>query len=281
MTVLLALGGAGIGAGIWLIVWGLGRTDAVPQKSRLAVRYPDLTVRLAVAGAAGLVALAVTRWPAAIAGALGLGFFARDIFGNRGKRGAGVQRSVAIASWAEMLRDTLSASSGLEEAIAATAPLTDPAIRPGIAELTAKFGRVPLADSLAAFADQQRDPVADLVISALILAARGEAQSLAELLSSLADSAREEATMRLRVEAARARTRTAVRVIAAVTIATLAGLFVLNRGYLSPFSHPEGQLVLVVVIAGFATGLTWLNRMSRYQAPERFLAPTPTREAER
>jgi tight adherence protein B len=62
-----------------------------------------------------------------------------------------------------------------------------------------------------------------------------------------------------------------------VTITSLVALFVLNRSYLQPYSHPEGQLVLAVIIAGFAGALTWLNSMSRYQAPDRFLAPTVPR----
>jgi tight adherence protein B len=277
MAVVMALVGAGFGAGIWLVVWGLTKTDTAPQPSRVARRYTDLPARLAMAAAAGLIALAVTRWPAAVAGGIGLGFFARDIFGSRGRREAPVDRSIAVASWAEMLRDTLAASSGLEEAIAATAPLTGPTIRPAVTGLISQFGRIPLAVALASFAEDLADPVADLVVSALILAAKGEAQSLTDLLSSLAESARDEANMRLRVESARARIRTSVRVVAGVTITSLVALFVLNRSYLQPYSHPEGQLVLAVIIAGFAGALTWLNSMSRYQAPDRFLAPSAPR----
>jgi tight adherence protein B len=272
VTALLAVLGAGIGAGGWLLIWGLSRTDNPRRPSRLARTYPDLSVRLGGAAFAAVVALAVTRWAMAVVAAFALGFFARDLFGQKGKRAAGVDRSVAVASWAEMLRDTLSASSGLEEAIGATAALTAPSIRPALIGLVSRFGRMPLADALAAFADELADPTADLVVSALILAARGEAQHLSDLLSSLAESAREDATMRLRVDASRARTRTAVRVIAAVTVAMVAGLLLLNRSYLQPYDSLGGQAVLGCVFATFAAGLGWLQVMSRYQAPDRFLA---------
>jgi tight adherence protein B len=172
-----------------------------------------------------------------------------------------------------MLRDTLSASSGLEEAIAATAPLAAPSIQPALAGLVARFGRVPLAVGLTGFADEVADPTADLVVSALVLGAQGEAQHLADLLSALAESARDEANMRLGVNAARASTRTSVRVVAGVTVAMVVGLLLLNRSYLQPYGSAGGQVVLAAVFAVFGAGLFWLHVMARFQAPDRFLAP--------
>lgn len=274
MTALFALMGASIGAGIWLAVWGLSTTTTGRVRRDALRRWRgDLGVRLTTLTVAALAALAITRWPVAVIAAAGLGFFGRDLFGSRGRRAASVDRSVAVAAWAEMLRDTLSASSGLEEAIAATAPLAAASIRPALSTLVAQLGRVRLADALASFADVLADPTADLVVSALILAARGEAQSLVDLLGSLADAARDDADMRLRVDANRARIRTSVKVIAAVTVAMVTALVLFNASYLQPFNSAGGQVVLAAVFAGFAGGLAWLNVMSRYQAPDRFLAP--------
>ena len=80
--------------------------------------------------------------------------------------------------------------------------------------------------------------------------------------------------MRLRVDAARARLRTAVRVIAAVTAVTALGLILLNRPYLDVYGAPIGQLVLAAVVATWAGALWWLQRMSHFLSPDRFLAPT-------
>lgn len=272
MIALLALGGGGIGVGLWLVVWGFTKTTDPAPSPHLAQLAPDLGPRLATAAGAALAALAVTRWPVAVLAAGGLGLFARDMFGGKGRRAATVDRSVAVAAWSEMLRDTLAASSGLEEAIAVTAPLTAPSIRTALDRLVSELGRVRLADALGRLAEDLADPTADLVVSALILAARGEAQNLVELLGSLAVAAREDADMRLRVDANRARIRTSVRVIAAVTIAMVMALILFNRGYLQPFDSAGGQVVLAVVFAGFGGGLAWLNTMSRYQTPDRLLA---------
>ncbi|MDQ6840219.1 MAG: type II secretion system protein [Actinomycetota bacterium] len=268
--------GATVGAGVWLIVWSLASTQPRPRRHLLYRWRTDLGVRMAALVVAALAALGVTRWPVAVIAAGGLGFFGRDLFGSRGRRAASVDRSVAVASWAEMLRDTLAASSGLEEAIAATAPLAASSIRPALSGLVAQLGRVRLADALAQFAETLADPTADLVVSALILAARGEAQSLVDLLGSLAEAARDDADMRLRVDANRARIRTSVKVIASVTVAMVVALVLFNASYLRPFDSAGGQIVLAAVFAGFAGGLTWLHVMSRYQAPDRFLAQRGT-----
>jgi len=55
------------------------------------------------------------------------------------------------------------------------------------------------------------------VIAALLLATEQQARDLGALLSSLADSARQHAAMRMRIAASRARVRTAARMIIAAT----------------------------------------------------------------
>lgn len=277
MTLLLMILGAAIGAGLWLVVWGLTFTDAPPAPRKVKKRYPDLWLRLAGSLVAGVIALATTRWPVAVIAAMALGFFFRDVFFGTAGGTSDVDRSVAVAAWTEMLRDTLSASSGLEEAITATAPLAAPSIQPALAGLMSRLGRVPLSAALADFANDLGDPTADLVASALILGAQGEAQQLGDLLSALADSARDDASMRLGVHAARASIQTSVRVVAGITIAMVVGLLLLNRSYLEPYQSASGQAMLALVFALFAGGLFWLRHMSRFKAPERFLAPKAER----
>jgi Flp pilus assembly protein TadB len=104
------------------------------------------------------------------------------------------------------------------------------------------------------------------------LAASGAVGDLVELLGTLAVAAREEASMRLRVEAARARLRTAVRVIAGVTLAMALGLILLNRGYIDVYATASGQVVLAVVVGLWGLALWWLARMGEFIAPDRFLA---------
>jgi Flp pilus assembly protein TadB len=202
-----------------------------------------------------------------------MGWFWMELFGDRRARESAIARTEAIASWTEMLRDTMAGAHGLEEAVMTTATVAPDAIRAEVTALAVRLERQPLDVCLHPLADDLNHPTADLVVTALRLAAQGSVGHLAELLGALAVAARDEAAMRLRVEAARARLRTAVRVIAAVTALTVTGLVVFNRSYLDAYSQPAGQLVLALVAAMWGAGLWWLGRMSRFMAPERFLAP--------
>ena len=184
-------------------------------------------------------------------------------------------RIEAVAGWAEMLRDTMAGAAGLEQTIVATAPLAPLPIRAEVATLALRLQGERLAPALRAFADEVADPTCDLVVAALILAAEHQASRLGELLGSLAQAARDQATMRLRVEAGRARVRTSVKVIVGATGGLVLALAVLNRGYLTPYDTAVGQLVLVLVGGLFAAAFLWLARMTRPASVERFLSTGP------
>lgn len=231
--------------------------------------------RVVPAVALGVGALVVTRWPVAGVAAASLGWAWIDLFGGRVARERDVERTEAIASWAEMLRDTMSGAHGLEEALITSAGIAPAPIRPEVTALAIRLEREPLDSALRGFAQNLAHPSGDLVVTALTLAAQGAVGDLNELLGMLALSAREEAAMRLRVDTARARLRTAVRVIAIVTGLTALGLVLLNRPYLDVYGSAVGQLVLALVAGIWAGALWWLSRMSKFLAPERFLAPDP------
>ena len=97
-------------------------------------------------------------------------------------------------------------------------------IRAEVATLALRLEGERLVPALRAFADEVADPTCDLVVAALVLAAEHQAHRLGELLGSLAQAARDQATMRLRVEAGRARARTSVKVIVGATGGLVFGL---------------------------------------------------------
>ncbi|MGD9793836.1 MAG: type II secretion system F family protein [Acidimicrobiia bacterium] len=271
MTALIALLGAGIAVGIMLVVTGYRRTEPAPRTLRHNVLPPDVQYRMLRAALGGFAVLVLTRWPVA-AGAAGLlGWFSSDLLGGRSHREAGVARTEAIASWTEMLRDTIAAAHGLEAAITATAPVAPQAIRVEVMSLAIAIEREPLARALQRLAVDLAHPIADLVVAALTVAANGSVRELADLLGTLAAAARDEAGMQLRVEAARARMRTAVRVITGCTLATAAGLVVLNPSYVDVYSGAVGQIALALIAGCWGMALWWLAHMSEFRSPERFL----------
>jgi tight adherence protein B len=285
--ILAAVFGAVVGLGLTLIVSGLTPTTDGPSgsgpaglgwRARLETwRDRQVPVRLAAAIAAGLAAGVFTRWLVAAALA-GLGVWALPrLLATDPDAKAKVGKIEAIAAWTEMLRDTLSAAAGLEQAITATAPIAPEAIREQVTGLAARTARGQrLGPALRDFADDLADPTADLVVAALILAAEHQARDLSGLLAGLATTAREQVGMRLRVAAGRARTVTSVRTIVAVTLAMAVGLVLLDRAWLDSYDTPTGQLVLLLVGGVFAGALAWLARLGRLTEPARVLTRLDT-----
>jgi hypothetical protein len=279
VSILGALVGLGFAVGILLVIDGL---QSRLRPTRNASRSKGSVVesrRLARAAAAALVTLIVSRWPVAAAGAAGLAWFTPELFGSKDAEERAIARTEGIASWTEMLRDTLAGAHGLEEAITTTAAVAPDAIKLEVTTLAIRLERQPLTRALDAFGVDLAHPMGDLVVTALRLAAAGSVGELNELLGTLAVAARDEASLRLRVEASRARLRTAVRVIAACTAATALGLIVLNRRYLDVYASALGQVVLGVVVVCWGISLSWLSRMGRLVVPERFLASADTEVA--
>ncbi|MFD2414830.1 type II secretion system F family protein [Amycolatopsis pigmentata] len=276
-TAVMGLLGAGAGLGLLLIVAGWrGAQVRIPAWARRAASSaehdPNRARWFLAAGILTFGVTLTTGWPVGgvLAGIAAWGL--PRVLGSNSGHARAVARIEAMASWSEMLRDTLAAAAGLEQAIIATASTVPEAIRSEINELAFRLVRGDrLAPSLRHLADQLADPTADLIVSALVLASEKQARQLADLLGELAAETREQVSMRLRVEAGRARTRTSVRLIVGVTLAFAAGLVILNRGYLAPFDGAFGQLILAGVGGLFTLSFWWLGRMARHRTPDRFL----------
>jgi Flp pilus assembly protein TadB len=234
-------------------------------------KLETLTLRLALGLSVGLIVGLVTRWPMAALLVGAAGFMAPSMVGGGAARKAKLDRIEAMAGWAEMLRDTMAGSGGLEQSILATATIAPLAIRPEVLRLAARLERERLAPSLREFADEINDPSGDLVVAALLLAADKSPKRLGDLLGRLAASARADVNMRLRVEAGRARTRTSVRVITTFTTGFAVFLIIFNRDYLDPYDSLFGQLVLGLIGLCFGASFYWLSRSFAYTDEERFL----------
>jgi tight adherence protein B len=274
MTALAVACGTGIGLGLVAIVAGLrGAPFPTFRRAHWRISSQKLTARLAGALAAAVLVGALTGWPIGAVLAAGAAWTLPGLLGGGPSRTHSVARVEAIAVWTEMLRDTLAGAAGLEQAILATAPVAPAPIRPEVTALAARLSSDRLAPSLRAFAADLADPTADLVVVALLLAAEHEARQLGPLLGSLAQAARDQVNMRLRVEAGRARTRTSVRVVVGATLFMAAALVVLNRSYLAPYGSAGGQLALALVGWCFAGAFAWLTRLARPAERDRVLDP--------
>ncbi|GIJ08398.1 type II secretion system F family protein [Micromonospora andamanensis] len=264
--------GLGCASGLVLVADGLRRRPPATPSRRHVRWTPASRTRLIVAAGSGLAAAVLTRWPvAALLGAAAVWALPR-ILGSDREHAHALARIEAVASWAELLRDTLSSAAGLEQAITATAPVTPTPIRAqvtAVAQAVRDGARLP--EALHALAADLADPVADLVVRALTQAAGYHGGQLSHSLTSLAATARELAALRMRIATKRAATRTAARVITGTSVAMVAGLILLNRGFLAPYATITGQMVLLLIGGVFAGGFAWLAHASRIPAPPRTL----------
>jgi Flp pilus assembly protein TadB len=274
-VVVLAALAAGTALGLLLVAAGLsGRAVLTPASEGRAARVLRGTglARVGGSAAAFLVVVGVTGWiVGGVLAAVACVALPR-VLGGKASRQRAIDRTEAVASWTEMVRDSIVAASGLEEAIVATAPVAPPPISREVRGLVRRIDHQRLPDALVAFGSDLDHPSGDLVVAALVTASRLEASDLSGLLTRLADATRDEARMRIRVEVGRTRVRTATKVIVGVVVVAVAFLAVVNRDYLAVYDSPTGQLVLAVVGGIFATGGWLLARMSEIGLPERFTA---------
>lgn len=277
---IVAAGAAAIllAAAVGLAVYVLLSSDRRRQQPRQPTRTPSkLGLRTAVAVAVGVLIGVATGWPAAGVWAGVLGFFAPNMFGVSRRRSLEVQRIEAVATWAEMLRDQAAAGADLVQAVQVSAAHAPPVLAQPIARLAIRLRRQSPAEAFADFSHEVADPTADLVAAALTVAFTGQARRVAEVLSTLAVSAREQASMRLRVERDRARVRTVARATGGVVIGWTILVYLMSGRFFAAYSNPTGQLVLSLVGGLFALGVVGLARLDRLPVPPRLGSPTASR----
>ena len=265
-------------AGLYVLASGFrARPPRHPRPSRL--RALDLRAaigqrkRLAVALAVGVVFGVWTGWPLAFAaGVLGCWHLPR-LLGPDTAAAERIATVEAIATWTEMLRDTLSAAAGLAQAVLASTGVAPYALREPLGRLGASLrARVSFTQALEAFGEDLADPIADQVVVCLAHAHSHQVKHLSDLLSELAEAARAQVSLAVQVNAERAKHRTSMRTITSVSLAMAVGFSVFYPPFVAPYGTPAGQGVLLVVIGLFALSFVFMRRIFRPRPMPRLLA---------
>ncbi|MDX6310284.1 MAG: hypothetical protein QOI06_3330 [Nocardioidaceae bacterium] len=267
---LLAIAAAALGV---LGVVRLARGQSGLPKIELAQTLDRAKTRqVGAAVAVGLAALVLTRWPLAGITAAVIVFLWPRLFGGGAVGRRQLEKTEALATWTESLRDTATAAAGLEQAIPATVGAAHALLRAPVRELAARLeGRVPLPEALARFADDVDDPAADMVVAALSLNARQRAGGLERILTALAASSRAELEMRRKVEHERRALRRQAQRIAFAVVGFIVLQAIFSRGWVEPYSTPLGQLVLAILAVVFLTSFVRMRSLSNAEAEPRFL----------
>ncbi|MEX2652897.1 MAG: hypothetical protein WD473_10710 [Acidimicrobiia bacterium] len=284
-VVLVAAVGALAGFGLWLGITAWRGIRVVPPARQLVpvvVPVERAAVWLSLAVVSGLVVGLVTGW--VVAGlATGLGvLLGPAALGGAARRAEEMATADAIATWADMIRDTMAGASGLEESLIQTAAVAPTAIRPQLETFAHRLRHQPIEVALDELATDLNHSSADLIVASLAAAARLEARDLGGLLARLAEAIRGDVRMRTRIEIGRARIRTSARIAVATTTATVVFLYLFAQHLLEPYDTPAGQVWLMVVTAVFFGAGVMLHHYSRLDTPERFsLRHTSTQQGAR
>jgi Flp pilus assembly protein TadB len=281
VTVLAGLGGGLVVTGLVLLLLELTRRAPAPGQPTRA--GPRLTrVRLSTAGrrrvliaiGAGLVALAITRWPVAmLAGAAAVLFLPKITSTRAARERAAVLEG--LEQWTRRLSDMLTASRGLEDALEASVRSAPKAIEPAVARLGRRLSsRAGTEAALRAFAAEINDPAADRIAAALIIATGRRGGGVRDVLNALAAMLARDVAARREIEAERAQHRTTVKWLTWF-VAGFTAFAVLNRSYSAPYGTAGGQVVLALVALLYAGGLSWLHHLGTVPVPGRFLADRP------
>jgi len=265
LAVLVLATVAGLAAVI--VVFGPDR----PRRERRAVDA-DLIPRFLGALGLGALVLTFSGWLVASTVVAVGGWFATGRWQRRDRRSVSdVERTDALASWIENLRDVLVAGDQPIGAINATVATCPPAIRPQVRRLAAGLGRQEPDIVFRRFADDLDDPIGDLVAAGLLIAVQRGARTVT-VLGALAEQARRQADRRRLVEAERAPIQREVMLLSLIMGSLIVAVLVFGRAeYLAPYDTAGGQLFLGVVLAAYALLLLRVQRLARFPRPSRFL----------
>jgi Flp pilus assembly protein TadB len=282
MTLAILVASTVVGVLAVIVLAGSDRTPAARQPVD-----PDVVPRLAAGVGCGVIVLAVSGWLIASM-VVGIGcWFAVGVWQRRDRAVVSeVERTDALASWIENLRDVLIAGDQPIGAINATVATCPAPIKPQVRRLAAGLGRQDPEFVFRRFADDLDDPLGDLVAAGLLIAVQRGARTAA-VLSSLAEQARRQADRRRLVEAERAPIQREVTLLTLIMGSLIVGLLVFGRAeYLAPYDTPAGQLFLGIVLTIYALLLVRVQRLAHFPRPSRFLtagasAVTPADPARR
>ncbi len=272
LTILLVLSTALLVIAVVIAVIPVDDADDEAPPSFSSGFDAPTAVRAAWAAALGVLIIATSGWVFPALVVAGATWYWVGAYQRRDRRGANdVERTDALASWIENLRDVLLAGDQPIGAIAATVPTAPPSIRPAVRRLSAALGHQDPDMAFRRFADELDDPLGDLVAAGLLIAVQRGARTVA-VLSSLAEQARTSADRRRIVEAEREPIQREVMLLSLIMGALIMVLFVFGRSsYLDAYDTGGGQIFLGVVLAIYAVLLLRVQRLSRFPKPARFL----------
>ena len=177
----------------------------------------------------------------------------------------------AYSQWTEQIRDLVSASGSLFEAVTLSAGQAPSRLRPQVVQMASIARTLGLPAALDWFAAEMDSPFADRLVLGMKIAWDSGAR-VSEAFESTARAMRAEVEMRRRNEVANARAWTQVVSIIGVTVVSALFMFVFNKEFFDPFGSLVGQAVLLAVGVLIFGNVYWVLKLSESGAPVRLLS---------
>ena len=274
--------GALAGLGLASLLIGMRKAPVRPKRlslrsfqakslqARAAKFDPRLLLSAALAAALALAMWSVTGWLMTVPIGAAAGFIAPRMFSVPRQRRAVADEIEAYSQWTEQIRDLVSASGSLMEAITLSAPASPVMLRPHVTQMASLADTVGLTSALSWFAAQMRSPYADRLVLGMSIAWDSGAR-ITEAFETVARAMRNDVEMRRRNEVANARTWTQVVAITGITVVTVLLMFTFNRGFFDPFGSLIGQVILLAVGIMIFGNILWVLQLAATGAPVRLL----------
>jgi tight adherence protein B len=266
-VLLLTVAGLLIAGGVVGIVAALRGVRLFPQRggvARAGRRTFRFTPMHLAAVAAGVAVLLLTGWPVGAIAALAAALFLPKVLGGGTAAQRLVGKSEALADWTRRLADLISsgAAGSTRDALRRSLTSVPAPIAGEVNRLVHRIGPQGTERALRQFAREVDDPAAEKIAGVLILRERNGGPGLADVLTGLALDLDERCRMVRDVEAERAKPRANMRTIVIATCALVVGMILFARTFLSSYSTPLGQALLLIPVAMFAIALRWMRRLA-------------------
>lgn len=264
--------GLTLGAGVLLVARGLTPQPVRPSKPRTQRRRSrtsrrDLIVLIGGAAAGLVIAqltgiyIAVIVIPAALWGI-------PKAFTPPGQDHT--ELLDALAAWTQDLAALFTAGTHLIETLRASRRAAAPILHAPLDLLLDRLDAgQDLKQALYSFSDDLDLEIGDAIATSFITAADASTTSLGEILADTARMTAEEVHQQRGVTAAQNAPRNEARWCLVLAVIGIGGILLLPYGQF--YLHGAGELMLLVLLSGFAAVLWWLRRIATIKPSPRFL----------
>ena len=275
--------GALAGVGLFAAILGMQMRPVRAKQNRLRqfraratrIELPssanDTLAMIGLAAVLGFGAWYATGWVAAGLIGVAAGVMGPMMWRAPRRRREFTEEIEAYSQWTEQIRDLVSASGSLFEAVTLSAGQAPLRLRPQVVQMASIARTLGLPAALDWFAAEMDSPFADRLVLGMKIAWDSGAR-VSEAFESTARAMRAEVEMRRRNEVANARAWTQVVSIIGVTVVSALFMFVFNKEFFDPFGSVIGQAVLLAVGVLIFGNVYWVLKLSESGVPVRLLS---------